>query len=187
MTQHNPYAPSKAALAVRGSAGSGNSTEVWRDGKWLVMDRDASLPPRCVKCNEPAHEPVKARRLYWHHPAIYFLLLLNIIIYVVVAAIVRKTIRIEPALCTEHGRKRRNVLLTTGLGLAGSVVLPFAAAGVVTDVAGIVVLAVLMFLGFSIYGIFAARIVYAKKIDENEARLGGCGEDYLASLPDYPY
>ena len=42
-----------------------------------------------------------------------------------------------------------------------------------------------MFLGFAIYGIFAVRIIYAKRIDADEARLGGCGEEYLASLQDY--
>jgi hypothetical protein len=27
------------------------------------------------------------------------------------------------------------------------------------------------------------RIVYAKRIDKDEVRLGGCGEEYLDSLP----
>ena len=36
-----------------------------------------------------------------------------------------------------------------------------------------------------IYLMIKARILYAKKIDSDEARVGGCGEEFLASLPPY--
>ena len=188
MAQRNPYAPSKATLDARDKAGSGSAQNVWRDGKWLVMDRNASLPQRCVKCNAPADEPTKARKLYWHHPAIYLLILLQVIIYLIVALVTRKQIEVRPGLCGEHKGKRRNALYVTFCGLAASVLLPFAASHTVDDpdaLPATISISVFMFLGFAIYGIYASRIVYAKKIDVDEARLGGCGEEYLASLPDY--
>jgi hypothetical protein len=188
MTQHNPYAPSKATLNARDKAGSGSGQNVWRDGKWLVMDRNASLPHRCVKCNAPAEEPTKPRKLYWHHPAIYLLILFQIIIYLIVALITRKQIEVQPGLCAEHKGKRRAALYVMLCGFAASILLPVATSYTVDDADAIgwtVLLSVLMFLGFAIYGIYAARIVYAKRIDDDEARLGGCGEEYLASLQDY--
>src|SRR5579872_5285818 len=106
MDQHNPYAPSRASLAGAAVAAT-DAGGTWRDGAVLVLSREASLPPRCVRCNEPADEPTKSRKVYWHSPWLYLLILFNLIIYAIVAAIVRKKAVVAPGLCSAHKKRRR--------------------------------------------------------------------------------
>jgi hypothetical protein len=179
----NPYAPSKATLAAPASVG-GDSADVWRDGKWLVMDVDATLPHRCVKCNAPAEAPLKRQALYWHHPAIYLLLVFWIVIYVIVAVIARKRVNVEVGLCAEHHAAQRKALTIGLIGMFGSV--PVAIGLGQLDQPGLaLLLGIGGFLGFVIFLTAKARILYAKRIDSDEARIGGCGREFLASLPSY--
>ena len=183
MTNRNPYAPSQASLKSAPTIG-GATADVWCDGKWLVMDVDATLPHRCVKCNAPAAMPMKRKTLYWHHPAIYLLLLFWIVIYVIVALIARKTIKLEVGLCEEHRAARRTSLIIGTVGMFGSI--PVAMGLAQLEQPGLALLAGIGgFVGFVIYLMVMARILYAKKIDSDEARIGGCGEEFLASLPPY--
>jgi hypothetical protein len=157
---------------------------VRRDGKWVVMPRNAALPPRCVKCNADADEPTKSRKLYWHHPGIYLLILASILIYIIVALVVRRSAEVAPGLCAEHKRKRFNGILISWLIVIAAFILPFALQS--TDYVGAgVAISVLMFLGAILFGIARGRVVYAKRIDDEEVRLGGCKEDFLDSLPGY--
>jgi hypothetical protein len=180
---HNPYAPSKATLKSVAPIG-GDTADVWCDGKWLVMDVDARLPHRCVKCNEPAEVPMKRQTLYWHHPAIYLLVPFWIVIYVIVAAIARKTLKLEVGLCDEHRRARRRALTIGLIGLFGSIPAAFAVAWLNQPGPALLV-GLVAFFGFAIYLMVKTRIVYAKKIDADEARIGGCGAEFLSSLPSY--
>jgi hypothetical protein len=72
--EFNPCAPPSSSVEFVPEGGA------WRDGEVVVLDRKGLLPPRCVKCNEPAEEPVRTSKVYWHHPAIYLMVLLNILI-----------------------------------------------------------------------------------------------------------
>jgi hypothetical protein len=42
----------------------------WREGKTLVMWKEAVLPDRCIRCNAPANGRRLIRKLNWHEPAI---------------------------------------------------------------------------------------------------------------------
>ena len=183
MTGRNPYAPSTATMKTRAPTG-GATADVWSDGKWLVMEVDARLPARCVRCNAPAETSMRQQTLYWHHPAIYLLLLFWVVIYVVVALIVRKSLKVEVGLCEEHRRARRNSLTIGFVGLIGSIPAAIALTKLGYPGAG-ALLGIFGFLGFLIYVLVKARILRVKKIDDDEARLGGCGEAFLASLPRY--
>jgi hypothetical protein len=108
MARHNPYAPSAASMKQSRSSGVvADEAQVWRDGSAVVMNLSASMPRRCIRCNEPAADPTRGRKVYWHHPAIYIFL-----------------------------------------------------------------------IGY--------LLVYAKKIDSDVVRLGGCKQAFLESLPEYP-
>jgi hypothetical protein len=182
MANHNPYAPSRASLESPVTAGSGG--EVWCDDKWVVMSVDAALPHRCIRCNEPAAMPLKRQTVYWHHPAIYLLLLFWVVIYVIVAAIVRKSAKLEIGLCEEHRIERRNWLIAGTVGLFGSVPAGLVLGEVVAVGAGIIV-GFLGTLAAIILLLVKGRMLHAKKIDEDIVRLGGAGEEFLASLPSY--
>lgn len=182
MATHNPYAPSRASL--RQVDKQAPSDEVRRDGKWVVVPIDGGLPPRCVKCNADADEPTKQRTLYWHHPGVYALLLVNLLVYAIVAAILRKKAKLSPGLCSEHKARRRNVILIAWGLVLGAFVAPFLFAN--EETIGLwMLIGILMFLAAIILAMVRARIVYAKKIDDEEVRLGGCGDDFLDSLPEY--
>jgi hypothetical protein len=185
--ERNPYAPSRASLA--GSAVEprldGGGATLWREGNVLVALPDASMPHRCVKCNEPAVEPTKGRKVYWHHPLLYLLLLLNVLIYAVVAMVVRKKATVAPGLCAEH-KKRRGRAITLGwIGFLSGIVLVYVGEASALGFWG-AMLGVLVMLGSIAAGMIFARIVYAKRIDESYVRLKGCGAPFLNSLPPFP-
>lgn len=186
MDDRNPYAPSRASLsqarAPSGHAGPG--VTAWRYRKILVMVPGSTLPDRCVKCNEPADEPTKTRKLYWHHPGVYAFILINLIIYAIVAMIVRKKAMVAAGLCVAH-KKRRRLGLTLGWGGFGlGLVAIFA--GAAMPQGALLGLGFLLLFSAALVGIIVARIVYASKINESQVWLKGCGTEFLDSLPPLP-
>ena len=183
----NPYAPSAATLHIDPNVipHTGNAN-VWRDGKVLVMRPDASLPPRCVKCNGPSAAPTKSRNVYWHHWGIYFVLLLNVIIYVIVALAARRKAIVAPGLCAQHKRKRRYFIAGAWLGVVVALLL-FVGGAPMGDV-GCWVMggATLLLLASIVFGMIGGRVVWAKHISKEYARLKGCGPQFLDSLPRFP-
>lgn len=161
----------------------GPAAGVWRDRATLVMSKDARLPDRCVKCNEPTQGRLK-RKLTWHHPAIYILILVAWLIYLIVALIVRKRATVELGLCDEHLQiRRRNIWITWALVLLGVACLFFAIAA---EDGRMAPLGLLLLLGGAIFGIFAARVTAPTKIDDRFVWLRGVNKDYLDLLPQWP-
>jgi hypothetical protein len=187
MNAHNPFAPSRATLEAGNAAPAElqGSASVWREGRAVVLLPNTELPARCVKCNQPAHAPTQARKVYWYSPWLFLLLLLNVVIFAIVALIVRKTARVAPGLCADHKRRRRNALAVGWVGFVASVVLITASIGSSLGGWG-AVLGFFLLLGTLIYGIVKGRIVYPSKIDSSYVRLKGCGEPFLESLPRFP-
>lgn len=108
--------------------------DAYQKGDKLVMPvpSDAPLPPRCVKCGNPATEPLLLKTFSWHHPAIYFLLI-SPIIYLIVAMIVRKTVIILVPLCDAHKSERKMRLWVGAALLIGCIPLPVALALLIQD------------------------------------------------------
>lgn len=169
----NPYAPPRAELESQPARG------YWREGKTLVVRTDSALPERCVKCNAPAAQPMKARWVYWHHPGWYLLVLINVLLYVLVALIIRKRTKVALGLCPKH-RLRRRIFLFIGWGgfLFG---LAFLVAGLSESQAGPAV-GILIILVAVVAGIAGSRVAYPSRITKEEARLNGCGGAFLDSL-----
>ncbi|MEO1295939.1 MAG: hypothetical protein AAFW75_09065 [Cyanobacteria bacterium J06636_16] len=164
-----------------------NSEGIWRSGNLLVMQRDAELPDRCIKTNQPANGRRFKATLYWHHPAIYFVLLINLIVYLVVAIIVRKKATVYFGVTEETLRKRRRTILwSCSVGLAG-IVLFFAAFSLQSES----VMGTLVFLGFSLIlggligGIIKATLVRVARMEDEYIWLRGVNKDYLALLPEW--
>lgn len=178
MDKHNPYAPSRASLA--GAAVTpAQAGGAWRDGAVLILSREALMPHRCVRCNEPAAEPTKARKIYWHNPWIYVLVLVNLIIYAVVAAIVRKKAIVAPGLCSAHKKRRRiGISVAWAMLLAGFALLFM---GKLALVGGLLLILIALLVSVS-----ATRIVRAIRIDAQYIRLKGCGSAFLDSMPPFP-
>jgi len=178
-TDFNPYAPPRAAVEKETPYGC------WREGKLLVLRIGSVLPHRCVKCNQPAIEPIKTRKVYWHHPAWYILFFLSIPIYVIVALIARKKAQLAPGLCAAH-QKRRRIFLAIGWGgFALGMALLFI--GIAQNESGWTLLGIATFLLSAIAGIVGARIVFPARITPEQVRLRGCGKDFLDSLPQQDF
>jgi hypothetical protein len=150
------------------------------------MVPDSALPQRCVKCNEPADAPTKARKVYWHHPAVYLLILINILVYALVGAIVRKRAVVAPGLCVAH-KKRRRLAITSGwAGFSLGVALAAWGFRKATASSGVTALVGVLLAFVSILaGVRLARIVYAQRIDRSYVRLKGCGPAFLDALPPF--
>ncbi len=144
------------------------------------MDRNAVLPDRCFKCDEPANGYRRATTLT-HVPTATEMMVGAI------AYAFAKRVPIEIGLCERHRRSRAmNVALISVAVLLSSLfvftqvratelVLPLVAtAGLIGSVIGLVYAAV----GF--------KIVRATKITESHLWLKGAGEPFLASLPAAP-
>jgi len=184
MAEHNPYAPTAASLRTSGPGLGGPG--LWRDDDRIIAAHGCRFPDRCVKCNAPTEPPNKVRKVYWHHPAIYVLFFLYAIVYVIVALIVRKTAKIDPGLCAEHRRKRRNWIIAGWLGSIGGFIGVFMVGAVLEAPPAVVsLLALLCMLSFAILGIVKSRVLYPARIDDRYAKLKGADPRFLESLPDY--
>ena len=164
---------------------------LWQQGNLLVLDKFAQLPDRCVKSNEPAGRRLK-RNLYWHHPAVYLAILLHLFIYVILALILRKTATIHIGLSDHWFAKRRRAILISWILVLLSIVLVVIGAMNVNsgDDFGLVWLipvGIFLFIGALLYGLIAARMVVAKRINDRYVWLKGVHPDFLADLPPWPH
>jgi hypothetical protein len=180
-TPKNPYAPPQTfesvAHPVRESKG------VWRDDKDLVTVQGALLPSRCVKCNEPGTHG-KPVQLWWHHGGFYLFVFLSPIIYIIVALIARNGAVVSPALCDEHKKRRMQANLIGWIGSIGSIFLCLFFASV--GQGALALMSVAGFITCIAIALARGRIVTAKRIDKVHVRMGGCGEEFLDSLPQFP-
>jgi len=157
---------------------------IWRDGKTLVMTKNALLPDRCLRCDAPANGYRLRKRLSWHHPLLYILVFGAALFYVILALALSKRATVDFALCPDHVRKRRNFILAGwGVFLLG-VVLVFV--GGTYDYASIVIAAILLILADIVWLIFAHKIVSVKRIDDRYLWLTGLNEQYLLQFPPLP-
>jgi len=161
---------------------------VWRDGRLLVMQKGAFLPARCIHCNEPASTDRPICKTYYWHPQVYgLLILLGALPYLIVAYFVREQGTVCMGLCERHRRRRRNSMLigwfgTLG-GLAGAISAGLflknqAAAYAAMAAAGV-------FLVCLIWGAVGSKLLAPKRIDAHIMQLNGCGDRFLASLPQF--
>jgi hypothetical protein len=157
---------------------------VWRDGSVLVMRREAELPDRCVKCNEPADLPKLKRKLTWHHPALYLIIFVALLVYAIIAMVIRQTATVEIGLCELHrARRKQNILITIAALLLS--VTAFAVSINMLD--GMYALAGLaLLLGGTIYGIVTIRVITPSKIDRSFVWIRGISAEYLSLLPQWP-
>ena len=155
---------------------------IWRHKSVLVMTKQAFLPSRCIKCNEPTGERLK-RKLTWHHPAIYLSILVSILFYAIIAMVVRKSATVELGFCEEHLAKRhKHLMITWALGIAGVLSFPFG--GAMEDV-NTIIIGILLLGVTAVYGIVTLRVVVPTKIDDHFVWIKGAGPEYLQEFPQW--
>ena len=156
---------------------------VWRDQKKLVMDKNANLPDRCVKCNAPTQGQRPQRNIYWHPPAIYLLICAGVLLYAIVALIVRKSATIHVGMCADHLQKRKiGILASWGMFVLS--VIAFVV-GANQELGALMILGLILFLVSIVLGIRTAQPVTAAKMTDQLVWLNGVCSPYLEELPPY--
>ena len=154
---------------------------VWRDGKTLVMTKEAGLPDRCVKCNAPANGLGLKRRLSWHNPLLYLVIFIAALFYVILAAILSKRATVFLGMCAQHFQRRRKLIVVGWSLFAIGLIVPVVAFANDYSAAGL--LGLLVLLISIVWLIVAARVVTVKKIDDRFVWLTGINANYLSQLP----
>lgn len=174
----SPYAtPPAYGVAM---AGPPMGTGVWRENDSLVMFKQATLPDRCFKCNEPAYGRRLNRQLWYIHPALY-ILAISPVIFLIVYMIVRKGARVDVGICEMHDRRRRTLGFVGGALLILSIVAIVMA--LIAETPAVFLVGVLLFLTGLIVVIVGQRFVLPAKIDNEYVWLKGMSPEYLASFP----
>jgi hypothetical protein len=190
----NPYRAPQTD--IRGSAGPldpVSTAGLWRCGRQLVMRRDAVLPDRCIKTNQPVHGRRLKRNLAWHEPWVFALILAGLLIYIIVAVILTKRATVYIGLSDEWFAKRRRAIIigwsavAAGIGLFIFGISRLGPPGT-NDPAGALIVAGLMtfFVG-AIYGLVAARMITPSRIDDHCIWIRGAGPEFLRQLPEWTF
>ena len=142
------------------------------------------LPPFCVKCGQPVHDPPLVKTFSWHHPALYLLIFLGLLVYVIVALIVRKSIRVGVPLCPFHKQRRRLwVTLAWALALVG-----IADAFILPEVIGLdggwtaLITISLILAGLVIWAV-VGNPIRPQSIDSFSAEFSGFSDRFLDQIP----
>ncbi len=179
----NPYA---APAFDRASIEVATSDSLWRDGNALLMLKDAVLPPRCVKCNEPTDYKLR-RTLYWHPWWIYVLVPLAVLVYMIVALLVRHTAKVKVGLCGRHRSRRRWTIFASWMGALAGIGLMTAPGWASNQVASWLAIAgIVLLVAAAIVGTEGTRFISARRIDSRYVWLGGVCPEYLRDLPPAP-
>ncbi|MBB4128201.1 MFS family permease [Xanthomonas translucens] len=177
----NPYQAPDTAIQVASMPPLPGET-LWRDGDDLLCVRDTPFPARCVKCGAALrNDELKKRTFYWHAPGWYVLILVSVVIYAIAALIARKRSSHVLGICAEHRRRRNRFVLLAAAAFVAGPLLGFA----VGDEAGLW-LGLAVFLAMLIAGMFGARILVPRRMDERYARYKGVAPAFLARLPTLP-
>ncbi len=207
----NPYAPPTAEVDAPHAAG-----EVVRQGDLLRMDRNATLPSRCVSCNAAAPRrvdrilywsPVGWRLAAWGIPVLLILLVFAdgmvstfavtafwpaVILLAIVNAIVRGKFALEIPLCVRHARVRSATTWVIWSAILSGLALFVAVASdlnrIPGDIIGNVGLGLVLVMGVAaMVRIFsAADRVALKRLDPQRAWLKRTGAPFRASFPEAP-
>jgi len=184
MNEINPYAAPNVSAQAKSITKDGF---VWRSVNTLVMRRDAKLPLRCVKSNEPVAEIDFKRKLVWQPGWVAIMLLISPLIYIIVSLIVQKKATIYTGLSDEwRGKRMTRMLIATFISLAG--ILLFAGGIVMANDMSVfaVIGGIFLFIGGLIFGAYASRMVSASKISDTHIWLRGVCPEYLNELPELP-
>ena len=189
--EENPYAVS-SNFPMGTSPNADYRNAIYQSNGLLVMHKQAVLPNRCIKSNEPTEERLK-RSLNWHHPAFYLLILFNLIVYAIVALIIRKSAVIQiPLSATFKKRRIRNMMIAWLSVLSGIVCLVLGLAladsrTTQTPAVFLIILFPVLLLFGALFGLFGCRVISAKKIDEHFVWMRGVSPAFRDSFPEWPF
>jgi hypothetical protein len=152
----------------------------WRDGKRVVMDRNAVLPDRCFKCNEPANGYRRAENLTYVPTS-------RQLMFGVWSYLDAKRASVEIGLCDRHRRSRARTVAFISLAAIALAILEVTQLQPRDVIVPIIAAAAFIggCVGF-VYAAFPRHMVRPADLTETHIWLKGAGEEFLASLPTAP-
>lgn len=174
-------------LLERGTIPAAGATSgVWRQGKLLILQTGAELPPRCVRCNLPATWAERIK-LSWNPEWIYLTILFSVIVVVLVAFFTRKTVTVVMPLCEAHRHSRAVWRFVSGATVAAGLLM-MGLGWLIGPDAGVVglMLGILIALIGVVVSSRASWVLTPRRIDKEFARLKGCCPEFLDCLPPFP-
>jgi hypothetical protein len=171
-TISNPIYPG-SKISVRG---------LWRDGERLVVQRNALVPARCLKCNQWTTQQPRSVDIK-HFPSKNILMILLLAISPV-TVISYHRVYLEVVLCRKHFWIERLSLVAGWLLVIGSFfvfVLSLTQGSML-----IYILSVLMFVGGFALGLTLGAALSVRKVEGNCAWVSGACSEYLCQFPSIP-
>lgn len=174
-------------IEMSASAPATAVTLIVRQGAKLIftvpaLNQAVDLPPICVRCGAPSNgKPVK-KTFFWHNPALY-ILLVSPIIYIIVAAIVRKTMRINIPLCAQHAQRRTTAIIFAWLIPVIGVADIFVLARLGVDPVVIVLIFIASLLAGLVVWAVAGNPIRPRSIDNYYGEFSGFCEVFLEQFP----
>ena len=196
MIDDNPYrAPAAIPVAGEKLLPQGTEAGIWSDGKLLVVHKQATLPPICVKTRRAAEETI-TRKFRWHPPRYYTLLFVHIFIYAVVVQFVCRKHELAIPLSMETASRRRSKIVKCWfVGVLGFALLFVGAFGSVSSrqidstlwaFVALVAAGFVIMIAATWIGSFAALILVPKRMNDHVTWFKGLDPDYVASFPSIP-
>lgn len=165
----------------------GTSGGLYRDGKYLIVERGAELPHRCVHCNAEGTWR-KPRKYYWNPPWIWIFTLVCGLGVAIMAIVTRKRFETEVSLCAVHQKKRSQGILIAWLLFALTIVLSIVVSSAPISSEGSVIAGLSLFvtvLGAYVYGTWSASVLTTKRIGSRAARFSRACPAFLEKLPEW--
>lgn len=195
MTDLNPYAAPEEldpaeALMVAALAEEGPTEGVWRKGNLLIMRKDAVLPDRCVKTNQPAYGRRIRMRFNWCHPLALLGLFLWLVGAMVLYFIFRQTAVVELGVSESVHSRRRSFELGGTLAFCAGILMMFSPALLPypIDISPFVALSgLILLIGGLVVAQLGSTLITAKRITRDHVWLKGVHPDYLDMLAEWPY
>jgi hypothetical protein len=162
----------------------GQAAGVWRDGKKLVMHKQAFLPDRCVKCNAPTNGAYLHRKLSWLHPACKIAILFGLIgwiIYAILSASMKKKAEVDFGLCEQHTNSRKtHMTMGWAMVIFGGFLFFLAFS---TESGAMILLGIVLLIAGAIVASLAYGVVTVTKMDDQYVWMSRVNQDYLANFP----
>lgn len=179
MKSHHPTGP---VLRLVGEADEFHNG-AWQHGRLLVLSEHATLPDRCIVCNQAAEGQTLDKTLYWHTPFLLALLALNPFIYALLAFFFKRSRPVAVPICSRHLRRR------TAMGWLGITLLsafPISALlGISLTEPLLLPLGLLASLGGLLVLLLGRNEVWAYRLTESHAFIWGSNGEWLKTLPEW--
>ena len=163
--------------------------DIWRDGRLLVVSKDAVLPERCVKCNAPDEGRRLMQSLSWIDPTCNQL---PTAVLLIVYFFVRQRAKIEFGICRRHRRLRRYGIAVGYMMIFMCAVTAIILAKIVAAGGGIGVLVIALF--FSVLLLLCGGVacvvisetpLSVNRMDKERVWLEGAAAGFLAQFPPF--